>query len=139
MCGAESSFIWTRVNCELFWTLLALGSAEAANMTPEELRRIREIYEAASSMSVQRELFLEQECQGNTEMRNEVERLLRARTQVPDWLHQPLFDAASPFEAPPVRMEGRQLNGTGSSAKSAEEAWEWSTSANAVTAHSTSR
>ncbi len=42
-------------------------------MTPEELRRIREIYESALSMSASGEdAFLERECYGNEEIRKEV-------------------------------------------------------------------
>jgi hypothetical protein len=66
-------------------------------MTPEELGRIREIYERALPMSgPARDAFLEQESQGNTAIWREVERLLKAHDQVPSWLEQPFRAIALP-------------------------------------------
>jgi eukaryotic-like serine/threonine-protein kinase len=82
-------------------------------MTPEELSRIREIYESALAMSgSSRDAILDRECHGNQEMRREVERLLKAREHVPAWLDQPLVAAARAFvELEPPKMEGRRLSG----------------------------
>ncbi len=81
-------------------------------MTPEELGRIREIYELAVRMSIpDRNEFLDRECQGDVGMRNEVERLIEAREHVPDWLDQPLVGWAPQLAAPAARMEGRHLSG----------------------------
>ena len=50
-------------------------------MTPEELRRIREIYEKTLPLSgAAREAHLDRECHGNQNIRAEVERLLEAIT-----------------------------------------------------------
>jgi serine/threonine protein kinase len=85
-------------------------------MTPEKLSQIRKLYEAAlSQQPSERDAYLDLECQGDGEIRAEVERLLAAREQVPDWLGQPMLGEAYPaFETPPVagpRMEGRRLSG----------------------------
>ena len=56
-------------------------------MTSEELSRIREIYEQALPMTVSaRETYLDRECPGHDGIRQEVERLLKARDNVPTWL-----------------------------------------------------
>ena len=85
-------------------------------MTSEELSRIREIYEQAVPMSGSaREAYLDRECHGHAEIREEVERLLKARDNVPTWLDRPAAGfapaagAAQPFVAP--KMEGRHLSG----------------------------
>jgi hypothetical protein len=85
-------------------------------MTPEKLSQIRKLYEAAlSQQPSERDAYLDLECQGDGEIRAEVERLLAAREHVPDWLGQPMLGQAYPaFETPPVavpRMEGRRLSG----------------------------
>jgi serine/threonine protein kinase len=81
-------------------------------MTPDELSKIREIYEKALVMSdSSREAFLAQECQGKPEIREEVERLLKARGNVPAWLDQPVAGLVRPFVAPTLpKMEGRRLS-----------------------------
>ena len=64
-------------------------------MTPEEFRRVREIYEEALAMSHSgRRALLEQACQGNREMLAELERLLQANERIPSWLDQPIAGAA---------------------------------------------
>ncbi len=85
-------------------------------MTSEELSRIREIYEQALPMTGSaREAYLDRECHGHAEIREEVERLLKARDNVPTWLGRPAAGfapaagAAQPFVAP--KMEGRHLSG----------------------------
>ncbi|MBV8892326.1 MAG: protein kinase [Acidobacteria bacterium] len=76
-------------------------------MTPEKFARIREIYEGLLSRpALERRAYLEAECRGDEEIRNEVELLLNARERVPDWLAQPLLGQI-PFAVP--RMEGRHL------------------------------
>ena len=82
-------------------------------MTPEELSRIRGIYEQALPMSsAAREDFVRRECQDNNSIRAEVERLLIAHESIPDWLNRPVLGAARNF-APLDRapLEGRHLSG----------------------------
>ena len=85
-------------------------------MTPERLRRIRAVYEAALELGpALREAFLERECQTDGDLRSEVERLLGARERLPEWLAGPLLGPAGPVldamtKATPG-MEGRQLRG----------------------------
>jgi serine/threonine protein kinase len=80
-------------------------------MTPDELSRVREIYENALSLSyTSRDAFLAQECHGKPEMREEVERLLKAHGNVPAWLDQPVAGLAKPFIGVDLpKMEGRHL------------------------------
>ena len=85
-------------------------------MTPERLRRIRAVYEAAlETDTAAREAFLERECQADEDLRKEVERLLCAREHLPEWLAGPLLGPAGPvFDAMAKAapgMEGRQLRG----------------------------
>ena len=82
-------------------------------MTPEELSRIREIYEQALPMNgTARDACLDRECGGNLEMREEVEHLLKARENVPTWLDRPAVGGAKPFVAPELpKMEGRHFSG----------------------------
>lgn len=82
-------------------------------MTPEELGRIREIYEQVLPMSAAgRQMHLDRECARQPDIREGVERLLEARESVPAWLERPAVGAAPPFvptALPP--MEGRHLSG----------------------------
>jgi hypothetical protein len=56
-------------------------------MTPERLLRIRAVYEAAvDSPAAARQALLDHECEGDEELRQEVERLLGAREYLPAWL-----------------------------------------------------
>jgi serine/threonine protein kinase len=82
-------------------------------MTSDELSRIQEIYEKALSKSnAIRNAFLAEECQGKPEIREEVERLLKARGSVPAWLEQPVAGLARAFVgAEPPKREGRRLSG----------------------------
>ena len=82
-------------------------------MTPEELSRIREIYEQALPMNGSaRDACLDRECRGNQGMREEVERLLRARENIPTWLDRPAVGGAKPFVAPELpKLEGRHFSG----------------------------
>jgi eukaryotic-like serine/threonine-protein kinase len=85
-------------------------------MTPERLRRIRDVFEAALEMDpAAREAFLERECQADGDLRKEVERLLGLREHLPEWLAGPLLGPAGPVldamaKAAPG-MEGRELRG----------------------------
>jgi Protein kinase domain len=64
-------------------------------MTPERLHRIRAVYEAAvDSPVVARQALLERECAGDDALRQEVEQLLGAREQLPEWLSGPLLGKA---------------------------------------------
>ena len=84
-------------------------------MTPEYLARIRAIYQAALAKdNLERADFLNQVCQGDEAIRQEVDLLLTARQRVPAWLNEPLLAAARVVETPSgslPRMEGRQLSG----------------------------
>ena len=61
-------------------------------MTPERLRRIRAVYEAAvDTPAAGRRALLEDECQGDEELRQEVEQLLAAREHLPEWFSEPLL------------------------------------------------
>jgi eukaryotic-like serine/threonine-protein kinase len=82
-------------------------------MTPEELSRIRRIYEQALPISgPAREDYVRRECQEEDGIRVEVERLLKAHDHVPDWLDRPALGAArefATFDRP--TLEGRNLSG----------------------------
>ena len=85
-------------------------------MTPERLRRIRAVYEAAlETDTAAREAFLKRECQADEDLRKEVDRLLSVREHLPEWLAGPLLGPAGPvFDAMAKAapgMEGRQLEG----------------------------
>src|SRR5215471_20191937 len=114
VCESPGWFISIRVNCEPFLNSVALTHIGGLrNMTPDELSRIREIYERAVSMhGPGRDAFLDEECHGNDELRREVERLLQARQHVPTWLDQPLIGSVRQFVAQPFpNMKGRRLSG----------------------------
>src|SRR5260370_40340369 len=90
--------------------------ARSSLMTPERLRRIRDVYESAMELDpADREAFLERECQADVALRKEVERLLGAREHVPEWLAGPLIGPAGPVLHALAKaasgMEGRQLRG----------------------------
>jgi serine/threonine protein kinase len=82
-------------------------------MTPQELSRIRQIYEAAVALAgTARDEYLDRECQGDARIRDEVLRLVQSRGRVPDWLDQPALGPAKPFVFPePPNIEGRCLGG----------------------------
>jgi len=66
-------------------------------MTPERLHRIRAIYEAAvDAPAAARRALLERACNGDDEVRQEVERLLGAREHLPEWLSAPVLGMAHP-------------------------------------------
>jgi hypothetical protein len=69
-------------------------------MTPERLLRIRAVYEAAvDSPAAVRQALLDHECEGDEELRQEVERLLSAREHLPAWLSGPELGIAHAVEA----------------------------------------
>jgi eukaryotic-like serine/threonine-protein kinase len=82
-------------------------------MTPEELGRIRVIYEQVLPMNgADRETHLDRECQTQQNVREGVERLLKARENIPTWLDRPAVGAAKAFVAPELpKMEGRHFSG----------------------------
>src|SRR5690242_9128419 len=66
-------------------------------MTPERLHRIRAVYEAAvDTPAGARQAVLERECDGDAELRLEVERLIGAREHLPEWLSGPVLGVAHP-------------------------------------------
>jgi eukaryotic-like serine/threonine-protein kinase len=82
-------------------------------MTPEELGRIRAIYEQILPMNEsEREAYIRRECPDEENIRAEIERLLKAHGDVPDWLERPILGAIGEFAtfAPP-KLEGRRLSG----------------------------
>ena len=77
-------------------------------MTPEDLGKIRKIFEEALTLSgSEREAFLERECHGDDAVRDEVGRLLKSRDNAPAWLDRPALGAAKPFVNPGVAQNGR--------------------------------
>ena len=82
-------------------------------MTPEDLGRIRKIFEEALTLSgSEREAFLERECHGDDAVRNEVSRLLKSSDNAPAWLDRPALGAAKPFvNLESSKMEGRRFGG----------------------------
>jgi serine/threonine protein kinase len=82
-------------------------------MTPEELSRIRRIYEQALPLAGSaRETFLRQECQGADDIRAEIERLLSAHENIPTWLEPPVWGPVRTFaDLDPPKLEGRRLSG----------------------------
>lgn len=82
-------------------------------MTPEELSRIRTIYEQALPLAGSaRETFLRRECQGADDTRAEIDRLLSAHENIPSWLEQPVWGPSRTFAAlDPPKLEGRRLSG----------------------------
>jgi serine/threonine protein kinase len=82
-------------------------------VTSEQFSRIRSIYERALPMSsADRAAFLNRECQGGEEVREQVESLLRGHDNAPVWLEQPVLGVSKAFVAPePPTMEGRRFGG----------------------------
>lgn len=82
-------------------------------MTPEELGRIRRIYEQALPMEGSaREDYIARECRDDASIRTEVERLLEVHGRVPTWLERPAVGAATAFSAfDPPKLDGRTLSG----------------------------
>ena len=80
-------------------------------MSPETLSQIRRIYESAAAIPLKAlDAFLTAECQGDQQLRAEVERLFAARERVPDWLGRPLLGDARPAAGLPP-MKGHRLGG----------------------------
>ncbi len=82
-------------------------------MTPEELSRIRRIYEEALPMTGSaRDAHLKQECHGEEITRLEIERLLKAHDSIPTWIDRPVVGEAVGFAvADAPTLEGRTLSG----------------------------
>ena len=84
-------------------------------MTPERHHQIRACYEAALGLEpAAREVFLDRECHGDENIRQEVERLLSARERAPQFLAGSLLgpapQAADLIVNPAQGMEGRLLH-----------------------------
>ncbi len=85
-------------------------------MTPERLSRIRKIYETAIEMTpTARESFVDGECGMDEDLREEVDRLLIVRDNIPPWLSDPALGPVGPVletMANAARsMAGRELRG----------------------------
>src|SRR5262245_57237736 len=81
-------------------------------MTPELYERIGQIYHAALEQEPEdRAEFLAQICDGNDEMRREVERMLASNEQAGSFLAQPVaaVAAVSPSEEAASSLIGAQL------------------------------
>jgi hypothetical protein len=56
-------------------------------MTPQRFRQIRNVFDALMEREqATRTVFLEEACQGDKELRSEVQRLIAAHVQAPGWL-----------------------------------------------------
>lgn len=65
-------------------------------MQPQQWSKIKEIYSDAREREPgERAAFLEQACGGDEELRREVESLLASRSEAPDFIEVPAFDAAA--------------------------------------------
>jgi serine/threonine protein kinase len=81
-------------------------------MTPERLGRIRAVYEAALRVeAAEIEAFLEQECGGDSECKQQVKGLLAAREKIPAWLSEPLLGHAGRIIDSVHAFEGKELRG----------------------------
>src|SRR5437764_13621595 len=80
-------------------------------MTPQRLRQIRNLYEAALERNpAEQPVFLRQACQGDDELGREVERLLIAHQHAAEYIDGPLLGPVDLEAGPPQpRMEGRRL------------------------------
>lgn len=80
-------------------------------MTSEELGRLRQLFEAALALPENlRQNFLDDECQGDTQLKNQIEQLLSARSRVPEWLEKPVIGYAAPWQTRIPDMAGRRLS-----------------------------
>src|SRR5262245_17215168 len=84
-------------------------------MTPERFTRVRAIYEAAMEVGpLERGAFVAREAPDDDEIRGEVERLLRSRELVTDWLNEPLLGpgkSSGDSAGVPRWWENRQIGG----------------------------
>jgi len=106
---------------ELFYFERPLLRVEAKSMTPERFRQIRNVFDALMEREpVTRAAFLEEACQGDAELRSEVQRLITAHEQAPGWLDKPVgeglgetkeqsLDEKLPDAPAPRRLEGRRI------------------------------
>ncbi len=84
-------------------------------MTPQRLRQIRNLYEAALERDLaERTVFLGQACQGDRDLGLQVERLLTAHEHAADFISGPLLGSIDlnidlDAGAAATRMEGRRL------------------------------
>jgi serine/threonine protein kinase len=80
-------------------------------MTPERLRQIRNLFEAALERGAsERLVFLGQACQGDDELGREIERLLVAHEHAADFMNGPLLGPVELDKGAALpRMEGRRL------------------------------
>ncbi len=71
-------------------------------MTPEQYRRVGELYDAANSLAPEaRGAFLDDACAGDDTLRHEVESLLRAHEQADGFLTEKMADAVAELAAQP--------------------------------------
>src|SRR5947209_5709315 len=82
-----------------------------ALMTPERLRQVRNLYEAALEKTpAERPVFLGQACQGDEELGRDVQRLLIAHERAAEFIDGPLLGPVDlDGGAAETRMEGRRL------------------------------
>src|SRR5215471_16320792 len=90
-------------------------------MTPQRFRQIRHLFDAVMEREpATRTVFLEEACQGDEELRSEVQRLIAAHEQAPGWLDKPVGEGLRDAQQKsldekvtdvpaPGRMEGRRI------------------------------
>jgi serine/threonine protein kinase len=87
------------------------GTKAPAVLTPEQRKRLRELFDAALDLDgSQRAAFLEEACAGDDVVRGELEQLLAAHGSSNSWLDRPLLEGrAGDKAAPTTSWEGRQI------------------------------
>jgi TolB-like protein/predicted Ser/Thr protein kinase/Flp pilus assembly protein TadD len=80
-------------------------------MTPEQYRRVGELYDAATSLTPEaRRAFLNDACAGDETLRHEVESLLQAHEQADGFLVEKMADAVAELAAPTSSLVGQRIS-----------------------------
>ncbi|HEY6340679.1 MAG TPA: protein kinase [Bryobacteraceae bacterium] len=79
-------------------------------MTPQRFRQIRNVFDALMEREpATRTVFLEEACQGDEELRGEVQRLIAAHEQAPGWLDEPVGEGLSETQEQSPGGEGTDV------------------------------
>ena len=79
-------------------------------MTPQRFRQIRNVFDALMEREpATRTMFLEEACQGDEELRGEVQRLMAAHEQAPGWLDKLVGEGLSETQEPSPGGEGTDV------------------------------
>ncbi|HEY6340677.1 MAG TPA: serine/threonine-protein kinase [Bryobacteraceae bacterium] len=79
-------------------------------MTPERFRQIRNVFDALMEREpAMRTMFLQEACQGDQELRGEVQRLMAAHQQAPGWLDKLVGEGLSETQEQPRGGEGTDV------------------------------